>query len=215
MKVGILGSGSVAQALAAGFVKYGYHVKLGTRTPGKLADWLGQHAGVQVGSVADAAEFGEVLVLAVKGDAAVDVLKAAGANKLRDKVVLDTCNPIKDAPPANGVLQMFTDINESLMEQLQHKFADVKFVKAFSCVGAGLMVDPQLKGGKPTMFICGNDDAAKKVTTGILDDFGWETADMGKVESARAIEPLCMLWCLPGFLNSDWNHAFKVLRLTE
>jgi len=214
MKIGILGSGSVAQALAEGFVKYGYHVKVGTRTPGKLADWAGQHAGVQIGSFADAAGFGEVLVLAVKGDAAAKVLGLAGADNLRDKTVLDTCNPIKDAPPVNGVLQMFTDINESLMEQLQRKFVEVKFVKAFSSVGAGLMVDPHLKDGKPTMFICGNDDAAKKVASGILDDFGWETADMGKVESARAIEPLCMLWCLPGFLNGDWNHAFKVLRLT-
>jgi predicted dinucleotide-binding enzyme len=98
------------------------------------------------------------------------------------------------------------------MEQLQREFAAAKFVKVFSSVGARLMVDPQLKGGKPTMFICGNDDGAKKVTTKILGEFGWETADMGKVEAARAIEPLCMLWCIPGFLQNDWMHAFKVLR---
>ena len=78
-------------------------------------------------------------------------------------------------------------------------------------VGNACMVNPQFAGGKPTMFICGNDAAAKKVVSGILDQFGWETADMGLSEAARAIEPLCMLWCIPGFLRNDWTHAFKLL----
>jgi hypothetical protein len=73
------------------------------------------------------------------------------------------------------------------------------------------MVNPQFKGGTPTMFICGNDDVAKKAVAGILAQFGWETADMGKSEAARAIEPLCMLWCIPGFLRNEWSHAFKLL----
>jgi 8-hydroxy-5-deazaflavin:NADPH oxidoreductase len=73
------------------------------------------------------------------------------------------------------------------------------------------MVNPQFKSGKPTMFICGNDEAAKLTVSGILDQFGWETADMGKAEAARAIEPLCMLRCIPGFLHNQWVHAFKLL----
>ena len=125
---------------------------------------------------------------------------------------MDACNPIADAPPVNGVLQFFTDINQSLMEKLQQEFPDAHFVKAFNSVGNLLMIDPKLSGGKPSMFICGNDDAAKKTVSGIVAELGWEVEDMGKAEAARAIEPLCMLWCIPGFLKNDWMHAFKVMR---
>jgi predicted dinucleotide-binding enzyme len=126
--------------------------------------------------------------------------------------VIDACNPIADAPPDHGVLQFFTGPNESLMEQLQKEFPDAHLVKAFNSVGAPQMVNPQYGGGiRPTMFICGNNDAAKKTVTGILDQFGWETADMGTVEAARAIEPLCMLWCILGFTKNEWTHAFKLL----
>ena len=212
MKIGILGSGEVGQALADGFIKYGHEVILGTRTPAKLADWGKAHPKAQVATFEQTAKFGELVVLAVKGPVAADVLASAGAANLAGKTIIDACNPIPDAPPVNGVLPFFTDFNESLMEKLQKQFPAGKFVKAFSSVGADLMVNPQLKGGKPTMFICGNDDAAKKTVTQILDQFGWETADMGKTEAARGIEPLCILWCIPGFLNNDWTHAFKVLR---
>jgi predicted dinucleotide-binding enzyme len=99
-----------------------------------------------------------------------------------------------------------------LLERLQREFAEARLVKAFNSVGSGLMVNPQFKGGKPTMFICGNDEKAKKTVEGILDQFGWETADMGRAEAARAIEPLCMLWCIPNFLKNERNHAFKLLR---
>jgi predicted dinucleotide-binding enzyme len=110
------------------------------------------------------------------------------------------------------VLKFFTSLDDSLMERLQKEFPQARFVKAFSSVGNARMVNPAIAGGPPTMFICGNDDAAKKAVTGILDQFGWETADMGKAEAARAIEPLCMLWCIPGFLRNEWSHAFKVVR---
>jgi predicted dinucleotide-binding enzyme len=125
--------------------------------------------------------------------------------------LVDTTNPIADAPPSNGVLKFFTNLDESLMERLQREFGNVRFVKAFNSVGHACMVNPRFKGGKPTMFICGNDEPAKKIVHGILDQFGWETADMGKAEAARAIEPLCMLWCIPGFLRNDWVHAFQLL----
>jgi predicted dinucleotide-binding enzyme len=211
MKVGVIGSGVVAQVLGAGFLKHGHAVTMGTRTAAKLAEWAKQNPGARIGSFADAAKAGEVVVLAVKGGAAAEVLRTAGAEHLKGKTVIDATNPIADAPPVNGVLKFFTSLDESLMERLQREFPDVHFVKAFSCVGNALMVHPQLKGEKPTMFICGNNDTAKKTVQGILDQFGWEMADMGKVEAARAIEPLCMLWCIPGFLRNDWVHAFKLL----
>jgi hypothetical protein len=211
MKVGVLGSGDVAKVLASGFVKHGHEVKVGSGTVSKLADWAAQNPGGSVGSFAEAAKFGELVVLAVKGKAAATVLFMAGAANLAGKTVVDACNPIEDTPPENGVLRFFTDINESLMERLQREFSEAHFVKAFNSVGAPRMVDPQYESGKPTMFICGNDSAAKKQVKQVLDEFGWETADMGKLEAARAIEPLCMLWCIRGFLQNEWTHAFKLL----
>ena len=211
MKVGILGSGDVAKALAIGFLKHGHDVLMGTRSPAKLADWAKQNPKGRIGSFAEAAKFADLAVLAVKGTVAADALRAAGAANLGGKSVIDATNPISDLPPVNGVLRFFTNLDESLMERLQREFENLHFVKAFNSVGSASMVNPQFKGGKPSMFICGNDDAAKTVVTGVLDQFGWETVDMGKAEAARAIEPLCMLWCIPGFLRNDWVHAFKLL----
>ncbi len=211
MKVGVLGSGVVATTLATGFLKHGHEVMVGTRTPAKLAEWAQKNRGGRTGTFADAAAFGEVIVLAVKGAVASDALRAAGAERLKGKTLIDATNPIADTPPANGVLAFFTDLKDSLMERLQREYGEARFVKAFNSVGYARMVNPEFKGGKPTMFICGNDDAAKRAVTGILDQFGWETADMGKAEAARAIEPLCILWCIPGFLKNQWTHAFKLL----
>jgi predicted dinucleotide-binding enzyme len=211
MKVGVLGSGDVAKVLAGGFIKHGHDVMIGTRAPAKLTDWAKENPKGRTGSFADAAAFGELLVLAVKGTAAPDALRAANASNLAGKPVIDATNPIADAPPTNGVLKFFTNLDESLLERLQREFGSVHFVKAFNSVGNACMVNPQFKGGKPTMFICGNDETAKKTVSGILDQFGWESADMGKAEAARAIEPLCMLWCIPGFLRNEWTHAFKLL----
>jgi predicted dinucleotide-binding enzyme len=212
MKIGVLGSGDVAKALAAGFLKYGHEVVMGTRDQAKLADWLAGQRGARAGSFAEAARFGELVVLAVKGTVALEALRAAGAANLAGKPIIDACNPIADAPPVNGVVKFFTNLDESLLERLQREFPQAHLVKAFSSVGNRYFVNPQFKGGKPTMFICGNDEAAKQTVRGILDQFGWETADMGKAEAARAIEPLCMLWLIPGFLRNEWSHAFKLLR---
>ncbi len=211
MKIGILGSGVVAQTLASGFLEHGHEVTLGTRDPAKVADWS-RNSGGKVGAFADAARFAEVVVLAVKGSVALDVLRLAGADALAGKPVMDTTNPIADGPPVNGVLRYFTDLNDSLLERLQREFPAARLVKGFNSVGAGRMVNPVFKAGRPTMFICGNDDGAKRTVTGLLDELGWDTADMGKVEAARAIEPLGMLWCIPGFSRNEWTHAFALLR---
>lgn len=213
MQVGILGSGQVAQTLGAGFLAHGHEVMLGTRDPAKLEGWRAQNAAAGVGSFSDAASFGELVVLAVKGSAAPDVLRAADPASLAGKPVVDATNPISDAPPANGVLGFFTDLDESLMERLQRDVPEARFVKAFNSVGSARMVDPQFSAGRPTMFICGDDEAAKGTVAEVLDDFGWDVADMGTAEAARAIEPLCILWCIPGFLRNEWTHAFALLHV--
>ena len=212
MKVGVLGSGEVAKVLAGGFLKHGYSVMMGTRDPAKLADWAATHPAGRVGSFAEAAAFGEVVVLAVKGTVAASALRLATSANLAAKPVIDATNPIADLPPVDGVLQFFTGLDDSLMEQLQREFPEARFVKAFNSVGSARMVNPEFAGGRPTMFICGNDAEARSIVANVLDQFGWETADMGKATAARAIEPLCMLWCIPGFTRNEWSHAFKLLR---
>jgi len=186
MKIGVLGSGDVAKVLAAGFLTHGHDVMIGTRTPAKLTDWAKDHPKGLVGTFADAAKFGQLVVLAVKGTAAQDALRSANVMNLTGKPVIDATNPIADAPPSNGVLKFFTNLDESLMERLQREFDGVHFVKAFNSVGNACMVNPKFKSGTPTMFICGNDEAAKKAVSSILDQFGWETADMGKAEQECA-----------------------------
>jgi predicted dinucleotide-binding enzyme len=212
MKIGVLGSGVVGQTLADGFLKHGHEVMRGSREPAKLAGWkAGAGPKASAGTMPEAARFGELVVLAVKGTGAVATVEACAAG-LAGKTVIDTTNPIAEAPPVNGVLKYFTTLDASLMEDLQRRAPQAHFVKAFNSVGGALMVNPQLAGGRPTMFICGNDDGAKKQVTKLLADLGWDAEDAGRVEAARAIEPLCMLWCIPGFLKNDWVHAFKVLR---
>lgn len=213
-KYAVLGSGQVGQVLADGLLAHGHEVMRGSREPSKLAEWQrSAGAKARVGTFGEAARWAEQIVLAVKGSAAEEAIALAGVDDLAGKVVIDATNPIADAPPQNGVLKFFTDLDESLMERLQRQAEKARFVKAFSCVGNAFMVNPKLPGGPPTMFICGNDDAAKAAVRTLLTEFGWETADMGKVEAARAIEPLCMLWCIPGLSQGRWGHAFKLLQL--
>ena len=212
-KVAVFGSGQVGEALANGLVKHGYSVMRASRSPEKLEAWqANQGPGVSIGSPTEAAKFGELLVLAVKGGAAEAAIDLCGPDNLAGKVVIDATNPLADAPPENGVLKFFTNLDESLMERLQRKAPQAHFVKAFSCVGNAMMVDPDFGNIKPSMFICGNHSAAKEKVVEILHKFGWEVEDMGGVEAARAIEPLCMLWCIPGFKRNSWTHAFKLLK---
>lgn len=213
-KIGILGSGMVGQHLAKGFVKYNYETIIGTSNPGKLKDWSTTDGkGVKIASFEEVGKQSDILVLGVKGTAAQTVLGRISPSDLAGKVVIDATNPISDEGPEDGVLRFFTDQNDSLMEQLQRTFKEAKFVKAFNSVGAPLMVNPDFGGIRPTMFICGNDNEAKNQVKEILDQFGWETEDMGTAIAARAIEPLCVLWCIPGFRENRWAHAFKLLKL--
>lgn len=212
-KAGILGSGAVAKALAKGLIGLGYEVMLGSRSPEKLTEWqASEGANAKAGTFEAAAQFGEMLVLAVKGSGALNAIREAGIENLKGKTIIDATNPIADVPPVDGVLQFFTGPNSSLMEQLQLEAPDAHFVKAFNSVGSSEMVHPQFNGIKPTMFICGNDEGAKGATSEVLQEFGWEIEDMGRATAARAIEPLSMLWCIPGFLKNEWSGAFKLLK---
>ncbi len=192
MKVAILGSGIVGQTLGGGFLKHGHQVMMGTRDPKKeeVANWVAQTPGATAGTFAEAANFGELIVLAVLGKVVEQVVQLAG--------------------PAN-LLPFTTGPNESAAEKLQALIPEAHVVKAFNSVGSGQMINPHYEQGVPTMFLCGDDEAAKKVVSDIIRQFGWEPFDCGSIVGARAIEPLCILWCLPGFRQNLWTHAFKVL----
>ncbi|HEY3929643.1 MAG TPA: NAD(P)-binding domain-containing protein [Candidatus Koribacter sp.] len=214
MKVGILGSGMVGQTLGAGFLKHGHQVMLGARDPKKpdVQKWVSANSGATAGTFGDTAAFGEFLVLAIVGSAAAHALELAGLANVAGKTIMDACNPIDDStPPQQGVLKFFTGPNDSLAEKLQRKFPKAHFVKAFNSVGAPRMVNPHYTEGMPTMFYCGDDDGAKAQVAKVITEFGWEAFDCGGLIAARAIEPLCMLWCIPGFTRNQWTHAFKLV----
>ena len=211
-KIGILGSGDVGKALAKGFLKYDYQVAIGSDHVEKLAEFKKENPKIETATFEQTAQSADIVVLCVKGTVAEKIVEKVKRH-LSGKTVIDSTNPIADAPPQNGVLKYFTSLDESLMERLQRIAPDAQFVKAFNSIGSGLMVNPDFGDNtKPTMFICGNNDEAKNKVSEIVEKFGFEIEDMGKVESARAIEPLCILWCIPGFLKNEWAHAFKLLK---
>jgi hypothetical protein len=211
-KVGIIGSGNVGQALAQGFIDNGFEVTIASRSNEKRKELEVQFNGkLKTDTPENTAKFGDLIVFAVKGNQGADALKEMGIENLDGKTIIDTTNPISNAMPVNGVLMYDSSINRSLMEDLQEQAPKANFVKAFSSVGSVHMVNPAFES-KPSMFICGNNPDAKKEVTGILEKFGWETEDMGTIEAARAIEPLAILWCIPGFVKNSWTHAFKLLK---
>ena len=208
MNVAVLGSGNVAQTLGAGFLSRGHSVMLGTRDPHKLEAWRLQHGdNAKVGSFADAAAFGELIVVATLGMAAVAAIAAGDQKNYEGKVVMDVTNPLTDDRPP----KLAIGFNDSLGEAIQRAIPDAHVVKAFNTVGAALMIDPKLPGGPPDMFIAGNDVPSKATVAGIVRDFGWNVVDLGGIESSRYLEPMCMAWVLYGIHTGAWNHAFKML----
>jgi 8-hydroxy-5-deazaflavin:NADPH oxidoreductase len=213
MKVGVLGSGVVGQTLGSGFASHGHQVMMGTRSAeaDAVRNWAAKTKNASAGSFAEAARFGDVVVLTVLGRAVEEVIRLAGPESFKGKTVIDTTNPIADGPPVNGVVPFFTGPNGSLGEKIQALIPAARVVKAFNSVGSGRMVNPKFEQGTPTMFLCGEDAAAKGQVSDIIRQFGWEPFDCGGIVASRALEPLCMLWCIPGFLRNQWTHAFKVL----
>ena len=213
MKIGILGTGSVGCVLAGGFAGIGDEVKIGTREPKsdkarETQKKVGTSASVT--SFAEAASFGELVIIATLWSGTENALKLAGHDHFSGKVVIDATNPLdfsQGMPP-----RLTHGHTDSGGEQVQRWLPGAKVVKAFNIVGNAGMINPQFPGGPPDMFICGNDAGAKKVVIEILKKFGWPTIDIGGLEGARLLEPLCILWVLYGIQTNGWNHAFKVLR---
>ena len=206
-----MGSGEVGLRLAEGFVATGHTVKVGSRNPDKIAQWATRHEGkVSTGSFSDAASFGEIVVLATLWDGTPSAIEMAGKRNFSGKVVVDVTNPLdfsKGMPPRLAVGN-----NDSGGETVQRMLPDARVVKAFNIVGNAHMFKPDFPGGPPTMFICGNDEGAKKTVEEILDSFGWENVDIGGIDGARLLEPLAMLWIMHYFKTGSGNHAFKLLR---
>lgn len=210
IKVGVLGSGDVGRVLASGFISLGHDVTIGTRDAAKLAEWANA-AGDRgrVGTFAEAAAFGDVIVLATLGVGTEDAIRLAGVENFAGKVVIDATNPLDFSggmPP-----RLYVGTTDSLGEQVQRWLPHSKVVKAFNTVGNAHMVNPQFPGGPPTMFLCGNDGDAKTLVSQICQHFGWETLDIGGIEGSRYLEPMCLVWVLHGIRSGSWMHAFKML----
>jgi predicted dinucleotide-binding enzyme len=213
MQVGILGTGDVGRALGKGFVALGHDAKMGSRDGKneKALAWAKETgAKASTGTFAEAASFGEVVVLATLGVANESALRMAGPEKMRGKVVIDATNPLDFSagmPPKLAVSG-----NDSAGERVQRLLPDAHVVKAFNTVGNPFMFRPEFPGGPPDMFIAGDNADAKKKVAGILKDFGWGVVDVGGVESSRYLEAMCMVWVLSAIHSNNWNQAFKLLR---
>jgi predicted dinucleotide-binding enzyme len=210
MKVGILGSGDVGKALARGFLAHGHPVRIGSREPEKLQEFVASAGGdIASGTFAEAAQFGDLIVLALLGTATDAALRLAGPTSFAGKVVIDATNPLdfsEGMPP-----KLFIGTTDSLGERIQRWLPDAKVVKAFNTVGNALMVNPDLPGGPPDMFIAGNHDEAKQAVTDVCRRFGWGVIDLGGIDASRYLEPMCMTWVLHGVRSGSWTHAFKML----
>ncbi len=212
MKIGIIGSGDVGRSLAEGLVKAGHQVMIGTRDTSKkeLKSWHKKNDKHKfLGSTTEAANFGEVAILAIAWHAAEDVLSQIRP-ELAGKVVIDVTNPIiynDDEAPELSVGYMMSG-----GEIVQASLPDSHVVKALNIISHENMVNPTYKQGKPTMFICGNNISAKTHTTELLDELGWkDVVDLGGIEKSRLLEPLCLLWVEYGVVRGTWNHAISIL----
>lgn len=214
MKVGILGSGDVGQALATGFADLGNEVKIGTRNANneKLKAWLEKTGGkkISVGTFEETARFGDLVVIAVLGEAVEQVLKLAGPSSFYSKTVIDVTNPLDFSagmPP-----KLLYGFDTSGGEKIQAAIPRANVVKTLNIIGNAGMVNPKFKQGEPDMLLCGNNDAAKRQVEQVLRDFGWKNiTDLGGIERSRVMEPLCLLWVAYGAKNNIWTHAFKML----
>ena len=212
VNVGILGSGDVGKALAKGFSGLGHDVKIGSRSPEKLAEFASKQERVSNGTFEEAAQFGDIIVLATHGNATVNAIELGGRDNFEGKVVIDTTNPLNFD---KGKPELSVGFSDSQGEIVQRAIPNARVVKAFNTVGSPLMVNPQLPGGPPDMFIAGNDADAKKIVTQICEHFGFGVIDLGSIESSRYLEPMCMAWVLHGVLSGKWAHAFKMLHAAE
>lgn len=212
-RVGVLGTGAVGRRLAGGFRSRGHDVMIGSRDPDKpeLRDWLtAEGTDIEAGTFSEAAEHGELLVLAVLGNAAEEAIADAGPQSFSGKVVIDAMNPLDFSggfPPKLSIAG-----EDSLGEHVQRALPDAKVVKAFNTIGSPYFVDPSFSEGAPTMLIAGDDESAKRLVADALADFGWaDTVDIGGIEGSRELEAICIVWVKIGGARGAWDHGFKLL----
>lgn len=211
--VGVLGTGDVGKVLGAGFASLGHAVKIGSREPEseKVQSWVKATGnGASAGSFADTARFGEIIVLATLWGGTENAIELAGPENFKGKVVIDATNPLR--ADAKGLPSLALGHTDSGGEQVQRWLAGAKVVKCFNTVGNAHMVKPSFPGGPPDMFLCGNDEGAKKSVSDVCKAFGWSVVDIGGIEGARLLEPMCILWVNHGIRSGSWNHAFKLLQ---
>jgi len=211
MKIGIIGSGGVAQTLAGGFLAKGHDVMLGTRNAGKLDEWLAS-AGERgsVGSFADAAHFGDIVFLSVPGTVIEEAVRTAGVDSFTGKTVIDLTNPMDFS---EGVPPKFTGtVGNSLGEQVQRALPEANVVKAFNSIGVAVMLDPIFDGEAATHFIAGNSDEAKAQAARLIEQFGWDVVDVGGIEQSFFLEALASLWVNYAVRTNHWTQAFRLLR---
>jgi predicted dinucleotide-binding enzyme len=213
VRVGVVGSGEVGRRLAAGFSGCGHDVMIGSRDPDKpeLREWLsGPGSGVKAGTFDQAASHGELVVLAVLGNAAEDAIASAGRENFGGKVVIDAMNPLdfsRGFPPRLSISG-----DDSLGERVQRALPDAKVVKAFNTIGNPYFVNPRFSDGEPTMLIAGDDEGAKRTVGEVLADFGWsDVVDIGAIDGARELEAICIAWVKIGGVRGSWDHAFRLL----
>ena len=213
MNIGILGSGEVGQKLGGGFIELGHRVKIGTRDPNqeKIKEWIKKSGdSASAGTFSQAAACGQLIVVATSWNGTLEAIRMCDPKDLVDKTVIDVTNPLDFS--AEGLPKLAVGYTDSAGEIIQRLLPEANVVKAFNTVGNPHMVHPEFPNGPPTMFICGNNDKAKKtVINEFLTKFGWESIDIGGIEGSRLLEPMAMLWISHYFQTNNGNHAFKLL----
>ena len=226
MKIGVLGTGTVGRTVGSRLAERGHEVILGTRDVSRtlartepdamgnppFSTWHEQHPQVTLGSFTEAAAHGEMVINATGGGGSIEALTVAGADTMAGKALLDIANPLdfsRGVPPT-----LFVKDTDSLGEQIQRAFPDVRVVKALNTMTAALMADPaQTAGGEHTTFVSGNDEDAKKAVTALLEDLGHaDVIDLGDITTARGSEMLLPIWLrLWGALGTPMFN-FKIVR---
>jgi predicted dinucleotide-binding enzyme len=227
MNVAVLGSGVVGRTLSAKLEDCGHKVVVGTRDVDSLlarteramggrlppfSEWYAQNSAVGLGTFAEAAKHGDIVINATSGAATLDVLTAAGRANLGGKVLVDISNPLDYS---GGMLSLFVSNTESLAERIQKSFPEANVVKTLNTMNAGVMVDPKsVAGGDHHVFVSGNDaDAKARVVDLLRNDFGWTNViDLGDITTARGPEMLLILWVQLRTTFGTAAFNFKIAR---
>ncbi|WP_160711828.1 NADPH-dependent F420 reductase [Chitinophaga solisilvae] len=215
-QIGILGTGMVGNTIATKLVQLGYKVMMGSRTPDneKALAWVkaqGSHASA--GTFASAAAFGEIIFNCTQGDISLEVMKQAGAGNLKNKILIDVSNPLLFVPGKLPALIPELSNTHSLGEAIQHFLPDTHVVKSLNIVNCEVMVNAARSGGEATMFLAGNNAAAKASVVEILQQFGWkDIIDLGNIEHARSTEMMLPIWLSVYTATRNGHIGFKIVR---